>query len=199
MSYIRMGQKGSYVDIPGGSVYYLYNNGTDIDGWTKAEFAGILFDYIEERLSTKLTAGEMDYLEEKLLQYFGGIDRDYTGDIAPPECAEIICQCIDSRFEGTDLSPEMQTMLQESFDRSEVIRECEHCGTEFRPYLLIDDTRYVCDDDDCSFEEERERLGLTAKELRKYHQLEEEYWSGDLPREAVTEYLSEHTSRDELK
>lgn len=199
MSYIRMGQEGSYVDIPGGSKYYLYYNGTDIEGWTKAEFAGILFDYIEERLSAQLTAGEVDYLEEKLIEYFGGIDTDYRGGVAPPECAEIIGQCIDNRFDGTDLSPEIQTMLQESFDRDEVLRECEYCGTKFRPYLLIEETEYVCDDDDCAFEAERNRLGLTAYELREYKQLEEAHWSGDLPWERVTEYLSEHTSKEELQ
>jgi len=56
-------------------------------------------------------------------------------------------------------------MLQESFDRDEVLRECEYCGTKFRPYLLIEETEYVCDDDDCAFEAERKPTWPDCNEL----------------------------------
>lgn len=184
-----MGQDGSYVDIPGGSTVYLYYNGTDIEGWTKQQFCAILWDYVEENVD--LPAGlEKQTLFEAFTDYFGGIEREYQGGVPDPECAEIVAQCIDSRFERVELTDLLHDAIRDSFEADDWLFNCEYCGTEFRPYFRMEP--YVCSDDDCSEKQKADRHGLTQHELREYHQLLDAAIDGDINKETAHNYLEEH-------
>lgn len=154
MSYIRMGQAGEYIDIPEGSQYYLYGNGRTIGGWTYEEFAGVVLDEIEDLI-------EDDEYREAIIdafrEEFTGIDRDFTGGIAPPERAEIFCQVVDARADDVELRDDLHKKLQAKMGAS--FSECPYCGDEVRS-----DTR-MADDPICDATECEDRLWADAFEV----------------------------------
>lgn len=103
MSYIRYTQEGSYIDIPGGSVHYLYGNGRDIDGWEYEEFAGILNE------PAVVAAGSFEEycdFHNALCEQFGAVDStvDPIVGVRRPEKAEVFCRVIDRRTDVIDLT-----------------------------------------------------------------------------------------------
>jgi hypothetical protein len=181
MSYIRMGQSGTYVDIPYGSQHYIYGDGETISGWTEPEFAAVVFDALDEA-----DVDEDGEIRDAFADHFGGIDEDYIGGIAQPERAEIFCQCVDSRIEGVELVDGLLEAMQDSFDRDDYIEECEYCGTEFRPFIRSEP--YVCSDDECDTKWKADRWNVDAETVRESNRLiddgkEEEYkehWDAEI-------------------
>lgn len=148
MAFIRMGQEGSYVDIPYGSVQYLYDNGEDIEGWSDEQFAGVVIEALDGVDADRFDKSYLFEIKCGFEEYFGGIDHEYSGGVPQPERAEIFCQCVDSRFDGVELTDEMCEAMQDSFDRNDYVFDCAHCGEEFRPYLRTGEP-YYCTDDEC--------------------------------------------------
>ena len=187
-----MDQEGSYVDIPGNSKVYLYYNGDSIGGWSKEQFCAVLWDYVDENVDIPDDT-EKQTLHNKFTDYFDGIDREYNGGVPDPECAEIVAQCIDSRFEGVELTEDMQTALQDSFTADEWLFDCQYCGTEFRPYFRSGEP-YTCQNDECSEKQDAEILGLTIHELREYNQLlDAEIMNNHINEDAAKNYFEEKT------
>jgi hypothetical protein len=185
MSYIRASQDGTYVDIPHGSNYYLYSDGSDIGGWSHEEFAGVVWDATQE---IDLTQFDDEYLHEILdgfTSYFGGVEHDYTGGVAQPERAEIFCQCVDSRIDDVELTDELQTAMQDSFSESDFVEECEYCGAEFRPY--ISGEPYICNDDGCMNQHKADMYNVDVETIEE---LNRAYIEGG--EEAHSEYWDEH-------
>lgn len=143
MSYLRMGQEGTYVDIPGGSKYYLYGNGDDIGGWTYEEFAGAVLHEIEDLIE------DDEYREDILGAFrseFGGIDRTYDGGIAPPERGEIFCQVVDSRSDDVELRDDLHERIQA--EMTPKYSECPMCGDDVRSDYRLTDTP-LCGEEEC--------------------------------------------------
>lgn len=105
------------MDIPGGSSYYLYDNGRDIGGWSHGEFAALIGSVVDEidwgehddPITRELIKGEFE-------DYFGGWDNDYRGGIAPPERGEIFCQCVDKRIDELHLSESLHQAVENWVD-----------------------------------------------------------------------------------
>lgn len=191
MSYIRPGSSGQYVDIPNGSNYYIYGNGNDISGWSYGQFAALIGGVVDEidwsggdRFSTE------DHIKQYFTDHFGGWESDYRGGITPPERAEIFCQCVDKRIDGIELSDSLQEAVQEWANEFDALRNCEYCGDEIRPAIYNDDTRYVCNSDECELKSEAERYDMTVAEMRKARSFEDfdDEW----------DYIVEHSGLDEL-
>lgn len=109
LSYLRWGQRGQYVDLRGGgSNEYIYDDGRLIGKWEPAEFAALI----------GTVAREIDYkpsqnIEGAFMAHYQGWDEDYTDTLDRPERAEIFCQCVDSRIDSLELTPELQEAVQE--------------------------------------------------------------------------------------
>lgn len=123
MSYIRYGQRGSYVDIPNGSSHYIYHNGETINGWSEAEFAALIGSVVNELPpldGEDPSIRQSDaYIKAAFEEHFGGWDTDYIGwdeqfdgGIPRPERGEIFCQCVDSRIAATELTDELLDAVQ---------------------------------------------------------------------------------------
>jgi hypothetical protein len=147
MSYLRIGQEGQYVDIPRGSTEYIYGNGTDINGWLPAEFAALIGQVADE---IDIEENEAVAIKAGFRAHFEGWKPDYRGGIDPPERAEIFCQCVDSRIESLKLTDELQEAVQDWAQEFDALRECKYCDTEIRSTLYNDETRYVCDSEECN-------------------------------------------------
>jgi hypothetical protein len=189
MSYIRHGQSGEYVDIPGGSNYYIYDNGSDIEGWSYGEFAALIGGVADE---IDISEDEATAIKASFRAHFEGWEPDYEGGVQPPERGEIFCQCIESRISSLTLTAELKQAVQEWVEDFDALRECEYCGEELRPHLYIDDTPYVCSDDECELRNEAERYGLSLSEMREANERAEESF------DAFWSYITEHTDRDDL-
>lgn len=170
MSFIRQTQDGSYVDIPFGSQYYLYDNGIDIGGWTYEEFAGVVIEALDEVDTTEISDAYQFEIKCGFEEYFGGIDHGYRGGVEQPERAEIFCQCVDRRFDDVVLKDELHEMVQDSFDRDDYVFECENCGNELRPYIR-DGEPYYCNDEECTIESRAESWGVEPSVVRKLNEL----------------------------
>lgn len=202
MSFVRMGQDGQYVDIPEGSMYYLYGDGENIGGWSYGQFAALIGSTIDEIRPEEdgTYGGGNGNVKNKFANHFDGWDEDYRGGIAPPERAEIFCQCVDSRIDGLTLSDELQEAAQEwAEEADDTLQECEYCGEEFRSKFDSNS----CYDGECGmhsqadaagvpfelvrqremiFNELHERHGWDLKEANHeawdyYEPREEEYWN----------------------
>lgn len=176
MSYIRYTQEGTYVDIPGGSDYYLYGNGNDIEGWSYEEFAGVILHEIEDCIEDE------DYREDVLDAFreeFGGIDRDFQGGVARPERAEVFCQVIDRRVDGIELRPDLHRRLRQEMTAE--FGECPYCGTDVRSDTLFTEDP-VCADDECE-----DRLWAEVFEIEYEDYVEIKDLRGDEFEDAVDE------------
>ena len=165
-----MTQSGQYVDIPGGSNYYIYDNGEDIGEWSYGEFAVLVAGVSDEISVGDVTASR---IKQHFANHFGGWDTTYSGGIQPPERGEIFCQCVDKRIDGVELTDDLHEAVKEWVDEFDGMRECEYCGTEFRPYLYVDSDRYVCTSDECEEKDEAERLGVSIETLREAREFDE--------------------------
>ena len=170
MSYIRMGQEGQYVDIPGGSNYYLYNDGEEIGGWSHEEFAALIGGVVDEIGTEGATGGR---IKQHFANHFGGWDSNYSGGVQPPERGEIFCQCVDKRIDEVELTDDLHEAVEEWVDEFDALRECEYCGDEFRPYLYVEGDRYVCSSDECEEKDEAERLGVSIETLREAREFDD--------------------------
>jgi hypothetical protein len=162
-----MSQDGQYVDIPGGSQHYIYDNGEDINGWSHEEFAALIGGLAEEldispELRTAIEAGFSDY--------FGGFDPDYDGGVAAPERAEIFCQCVDSRISSLSLTDELHDAVQEWLDAQDVMTVCDFCDEEFRPYLEAE----TCGSDECKLQRRAERWNVSTEIIQNSDRLFDE-------------------------
>lgn len=198
MSYIRQSQDGTYVEIPGGSNYYIYGNGEDISGWSHAEFAALIGSTVYELGLSEVIERDV---REDFAEHFGGWDATYSGGITPPERAEIFCQCVDRRIDGLTLTEEIQSAAWEYADSFEVFRECEYCGEEFRPMIYDEETSYVCNDDDCRDRKRADSyevdLSVIERDDRIYHHLHYDYgWELGEASDESMDYLFEQSPRD---
>lgn len=184
MSFIRMGQEGSYVDIPHGSQCYLYGDGETVSGWSYEEFAAVVFDTLYEApivLSPEYWIDICGGIEEELgVEH---MDFEYEGGVPQPERAEIFCQFVDRRIDGVELTDELHEAMQDSFDPDDYVSECEYCGAEFRP--LGDGT--VCNDDECRKQSEADMYNVDVETIEGLNQAFRE--GGE---EAHKEYWEEH-------
>jgi hypothetical protein len=185
MSFIRMSQEGTYVDIPEGSMCYLYGDGNSISGWSYEEFAAVVFDALDEapiepgsEYWTEIADGIEDELD------VDNMDPDYRGGVPQPERAEIFCQFVDRRIDSTELSDELHEAMKDSFDRDEYIEQCEYCGEEFRPYLAGE--THVCTDEEC---EKKHEADIYNVDVETIEGLNDAYREGE---EAHEEYWDEH-------
>lgn len=194
VSFIRQTQEGSYVDIPGGSNYYIYGNGEDISGWSHGEFAALIGGIVDELPDGTVSQQARAEIREAFANHFGGWDEEYDGGITPPERAEIFCQCVDSRIEGLTLCDALHEAVREWADEFDALRECEYCGDEFRPYLYTEDTPYVCTNDECKLKREADLYGLTVEEERRARRIRDEVGV-----DASWEFIVEHSERDDLE
>lgn len=191
MSYIRYGQEGRYIDIPEGSQSYIYDNGTDISGWSYAEFAALIGSVVDE----------IDYqtfgaIKTAFSHYFGGWDADYNGEIEPPERGEIFCQCVDKRIDGVELTDSLQAEVQNWVDEYDALRECQYCEEKFRPNLLVGQEDFICDRDECLKKSDADRWDVTVQiveqEERVFHELYENYgFEQGEASDRATDYLIE--------
>lgn len=196
MSYIRMSQEGQYVDIPKGSKYYLYDNGRNIEGWSYGEFGALIGQVADE---IDIGEDEATSIKAGFRAHFEGWDEDYDGGVSPPERGEIFCQCVDSRIEGLELTDSLQSAVQEWVESHDVLKECEYCGDEFRPYIDTGGT-YVCSKDECGTAHSADTYNVTIdvmkNERRVFEELMENY--GFSLREASDlshDYLLEQSPR----
>lgn len=115
MSYIRYTQEGQYIDIPEGSVHYLYSDGSSIKGWSHGEFAGILN---EAAVAASGTFEEYFDFHDALCEEFGCVDTsvDPLVGVRRPEKAEIFCRVVDKRTDVTELTDENIKRLQQWVD-----------------------------------------------------------------------------------
>jgi len=188
-----MNQEGSYVTIPGGSNYYLYGNGEDINGWTYPQFAAVIGSVIDELPEEAFGEQSREEIHEGFSTYFGGWNAEYRGGISTPERAEIFCQCVDRRIESLELTNELQYYVQEWADDFEAMRECDFCGNEIRPYIYNEDSDYVCDSSECETKHQAEQYGITLKESRRAERIEDEIGFDE-----GWEYIVNHSTRDDL-
>jgi hypothetical protein len=178
MSYIRQGSDGRYVEIPGGSSYYLYDNGRDIGGWSHEQWAAIIGGLVDE-LDPWMGEPTPDEIRSAFEEHYGGWDDKRNGGIRPPERAEIFCQCVDSRIDGLELTDELQEAAQEWADSFDATRKCDHCGQDFYPSVMHDGTNYYCDEPECKLADTADtyrvsiRIARNSKQL--YHELKENY------------------------
>lgn len=161
MSYIRYGQDGQYVDIPDGSKTYIYDNGSDISGWSYEQFAALIGQvaYKIDIENSKATT-----IKNEFRKHFNGWNPDYKGGIFPPERAEIFCQCVDSRIDRLTLTNQLQEKAQQWANEFDAMRECEYCGTMIRPQHYNNTTKYVCEQKHCELRAEAEKYGLTLEQ-----------------------------------
>lgn len=174
MSYIRHGQEGQYVDIPHGSMYYLYGNGDDISGWSYQQFAGIILEVLDE-----IDVENEREIRVAFSNHFGGVDDEYDGGIAFPEKAEIFCQCVDSRIDPLELTDDLQEAVQEAVDPMDHVRQCDICGDEYRSMFVGHEWQgSTCMEDEChdqwlvdegimTWEEIEELEEMSMEELRE--------------------------------
>lgn len=168
MSFIRMTQEGRYVDIPDGSTHYLFDNGNDIGGWSYGQFAAVIGTLVDELPS------DHDGIKAAFEGYFGGWNEDYRGGVAPPERAEIFCQCVDRRFEEVELTDDLHAEVREWMeDNGPYLRECEYCGKEFRPALDTGEP-YHCHDDECEKQAWADSMDITVEQLEVLNRLQDE-------------------------
>lgn len=167
MSFIRAGQEGTYVEIPGGSNYYLYDNGNDIEGWSYGEFAALIGGVADELPDAAFSDQSREEVKSAFEEYFGGWDEEYRGGITPPERGEIFCQCVNSRIEDTELTEDLHRHVREWADEFEVMRKCDYCGEEFRPVLYTEKTPWVCPADDCGIAFDAEMYGTSFEDTRR--------------------------------
>lgn len=201
-----MGSAGQYIDIPGNSQYYIYDDGDTIDGWSYGEFAALISKVVDEidwdggeRFSTA------DHVKQAFADHFGGVwDDDYRGGIAPPERGEIFCQCVDGRIDSLELTDDLQEAVQEWVDDFDALRECDHCGNSFRPYIYNEDTVYRCSSRECRLIDNAEMNGLTPEQQKELEDLRSEKLEevdgfdifNDALDEVTEEYLEEHSTLD---
>lgn len=119
MSFIRYNESGEYVEIPKGSMYYLYDDGSKIrrDGgsWTYEEFSAIILSLVDD-LNLSVNEKYIKEMKESFFEYFDidRIDDNYKGDIRIPEKAEIFCQFLDKRFDNMELDKKLQSQILDS-------------------------------------------------------------------------------------
>lgn len=195
MSFIRMGQSGQYVSIPGGSNHYIYGNGDTISGWTPAEFAALIGGVVDEIPWD----GESDLILFAFEEHFGGWDPEYRGGITRPERAEIFCQCVDSRIDDLELTPDLHQAVRSWVDEFDAFRACEYCGDEFVPYIYNDDTTYVCDDDECQLRNAADVNGVSVEVQRRSERIQDhlvDYVGFDEAFDESWEYIESHVEDD---
>jgi hypothetical protein len=142
VSYIRNGQEGSYVDIPKGSIEYIYDNGEKIGRWDYGEFASVVGSLADE---LDISEEEAISIKAGFRRHFEGWQPDASGDIPAPEKAEIFCQCVDSRIESLVLTDELHDAVKDWLSEKKVVFPCEVCGTKLRP-VVKNGEPYRCDD-----------------------------------------------------
>lgn len=143
MSYIRYGEEGRYVDIPNGSIEYIYDNGEKIGRWSYGQFAALIGSVAAE-LDTANPHLD-DAIKRGFEQHFGGWDEDYRGGLPEPEHAEIFCRCVDRRIDSLVLTDELHDAVKVWLSEKNVVRLCEVCSTEVRP-IVKNGGPYRCDD-----------------------------------------------------
>lgn len=149
MSFIRAASEGQYIDIPCGSVHYIYHDGNHINGWTEGEFAALIVSVLEDAnwvQERESFSQSYDYIKQQFEEHFDTLDYDYRGGICPPERAEIFCKCVNSRIDGLTLTDEMIDILRKWVESHDLVTECTHCGDEFRAMGL--DSEY-CNNTEC--------------------------------------------------
>lgn len=199
MSYIRAGRSGQYVNIPGGSNYYLYGDGETIGGWSYGEFAAYIAATIEEAGWTPTNDEDPSIaaIQSGFENYFDGFDTDTDMSIMPPERAEIFCQCVDFRIDELALTDSLHESMKEYADSFDAARECAYCGEEFYPSFYNDSTEYCCRDDECNLEQKADRYDTTPRVIKNgemlYWMLVREYgWENNEALDAETEYILEN-------
>lgn len=195
MSYIRHTQDGQYVEIPNGSSHYLYDNGSDIGGWSYEQWASIIGSVVDE-IDSWVGEPTPDEIRAAFEKKYGGWDDSWDGGIRPPERAEIFCQCVDSRIDSLELTDELQQAAQDWADEFDASRECEHCGDQFYPSLLHDDTSYYCDKETCDLANDADKYNTSIRVIKNgqqlWHELRENYgYDWDEASEHETDYLIE--------
>jgi len=191
MSFIRQTQEGSYVDIPGGSNYYIFGNGEDISGWSHAEFAALIGGVVEELSDDAFVEQSRAAIREGFTDHFGGWNAEYDGGITPPERAEIFCQCVDRRIDALELTADLHRAVRNWAAEFDALRECKYCGDEFRPYLYTEP--YVCQSDECDLKQEADRWGLTVEDARRSRQIMDEVGFDE-----GWNFIVEHSALDDL-
>jgi hypothetical protein len=191
MSYLRYSQDGQYIDIPSGSNYYIYDNGETIDGWSYEEFAALIGSVVDE---IAIHQTHKTDIKAAFQQYFGGWDSDYRGSIAPPERAEIFCQCVDSRIDNLELSDNLHKAVQDWADEFDAFEECTYCGDEFRPLISGLEENPTCGKELCDMKKEAELydvdLQIIQQEDRVFYELYENYgFEQGVASDLATEYL----------
>jgi hypothetical protein len=129
-------------------------------------------------------------VKNAFIGYFGGLDEDTDNPIGEPEKYEIVCRCLDRRFDDIELKDSLVTSFNETVAEGNYEVECEYCGSMFRPYSH-GDTTYVCSSDACEEQLDAELLGLTLEQFQEYEQIREEDGT-----EAAREYYRENTTND---
>jgi hypothetical protein len=99
--------------------------------------------------------------------YFGGWDAEYRGGVAPPERAEIFCQCVDSRIESLELTEALHAGVREWAGEFDALRECAYCETEFRPYFYNEKTAYVCSSEACELRQDADVYEVSVEDARR--------------------------------
>lgn len=176
MSYIRAGQRGYYVDIPCGSVAYIYDNGTDISGESYAEFAAHIGSLVYE---LDVDADTAQRVQSAFAGHFGGWDDTYSGTLPRPERAEIFCQCIDSRIDTIELTDEIHEAVQNWVAADIYTTECYICEDEFRDAFGPETT--FCSE--CYNQHRANEHGITVAEVEQSDRLFDhilEYADGDI-------------------
>jgi len=196
MSYIRYGQEGRYIDIPEGSQSYIHDNGTDISGWSYAEFAALIGSVVDE-----ISYDNSGAIKTAFRQYFGGWDADYNGKIEPPERAEIFCQCVDARIDGVELTDSLQEQVQNWADEYDALRECQYCEKEFRPKLFVGEGDFTCEKEECGKKHTADMWDVTVQiveqEERVFYELYENYgFEQGEASDRATDYLIEMEDRN---
>lgn len=116
MSYLRFNQTGTYITIPTGSDYYLYDNGKHIAPYSYEEFAAMIGQVADE---IDISDDEAIAIKAGFRAHFEGWDPEYTAAIDKRERAEIFCQCVDSRIESLVLTDELHEAVREWAEKKE--------------------------------------------------------------------------------
>lgn len=193
MSFIRQTQEGFYVTIPGGSNYYIYDNGTDIEGWSRAEFAALIGGVVNELPDEAFASQTREEIQGAFTAHFGGWDAEYRGGITPPERAEIFCQCVDRRIDDVELTGTLHSLVKQWADEFDALRTCTYCGTEFHPVLYNENTDYVCSSEACKMAKDAELYGLSLEDARRAEMI-----STEIGFDEEWNYISAHSKRDDL-